>query len=357
MTDFDKVKELCDYLVKAWKPSSLRWGWGEALFTYALSELDTYIGEDRYLPFVKAYCDFHASSVPTVDCSDTAAPALTTYFLYKKTGERKYLELTNLTLDYIKNSEKVLEDIPNHFGFSKDAKYPVSIWVDSLMMFSVFTARFGAEQRDEGLLDYAGRQPAVFAKYLMDESDGAWYHAYWVKQRTHYPRRKLFWGRGNGWVVASFPMIYEYLGESSAYAAEIKELYKKSVDGILKYQRQDGAFHTVINKKSTYRELSAAALVACGLYQAVRLGMLNEKYLENADRAFNVCIESLIFDDNGVFFPEISRPTVPMRYIPYLWYKFLPKGRNWNYGVAALALAAIQQDKIKKSARSNDAHN
>lgn len=348
MDDIKKVKALCDYLVKAWKPEDLRWGWGEALFTYALSEFDAFLGEDRYFPFYKAYCDYYVKNTPVVDCSDTAAPALTTYALYKKTANEEYKKLTELALDYISNSEKVLEDIPNHFGFSKDAKYPISIWVDSLMMFSVFTARYGAEQGVDSFVDYAAKQPEVFAKYLMDKEDGCWYHAYWIKQKTHYPKRKLYWGRGNGWVVASFPMIVEFLGKENINLKSMVETYKKSVDGILRYQREDGAFNTVLNKK-TYRELSATILVAGGLYQAIRLNMLDNSYMEKADKAYNACIDSMIFnEDASVFFPEISRPTVPMQYIPYLWYKFLPKGNNWNYGVAALVLACIERNKLIK---------
>lgn len=348
MTDIEKVKALCDYLVKEWNSEKLRWGWGEALFTYALSEFDIFLNEERYLPFYKTYCDYYVKNTPIVDCSDTAAPALTTYAMYKKTGNLEYKKLTDLAINYINNSEKILEDIPNHFGFSKDAKYPSSIWVDSLMMFSVFTARYGAEQGISQFTDYAAKQPQVFAKYLMDAQEGCWYHAYWVKQKTHYPKRKLFWGRGNGWVVASFPMIVEFLGEKNEYRDEIIKIYKNSIDGILKYQRSDGTFNTVMNKK-TYRELSATILIAGGLYHSLRLGLIDESYKQKADNAYKACIDSLIFKEDGsVHFPEISRPTVPMQYIPYLWYKFLPKGSNWNYGVASLILACIEHNKLLK---------
>lgn len=345
-----KIIDLCDYLVKAWKPESLRWGWGEGLFTYALTELDAYLGEDRYLPFVKNYCDYHSSKGPSVDCSDTAAPGLTSYAMYKRTGDLRYKELTDKVIYYIENANKILEDAPNHFGFSKDAAtYPQSIWVDSLMMFSVFTARYGAENKNDNMVNYAARQPASYAKYLMDKQDNLWYHSYWVKQKTHYPRRKLYWGRGNGWIIMSFPMILEQIGSNNKNSAEIIEIYKKTSDALLSYQREDGAFETVFNKVGkTYRELSATALIAGGWLYGINLGILESKFLEPALKAYKLCIDSLIYENEGVFFPEISRPTVPMKYIPYLWYKYLPRGRNWNYGVAALIFAAIQYDKLIK---------
>ncbi|NCA66982.1 MAG: hypothetical protein EOM87_02845 [Clostridia bacterium] len=344
-----QIKDLCDYLVRAWKPENLRWGWGEGLFTYALAELDNYLKEDRYIGFYKTYCDKYAAEHPDIDCSDTAAPGLTSYALFKKTGDARYKALTDSVINYIENAPRILEDAPNHFGTSKDAAtYPQSIWVDSLMMFSVFTARYGAENGLGNMIDYAARQPASYAKYLMDKDDKLWYHSYWVKQHTHYPRRKLYWGRGNGWVIASFPMIYESIGKDHPLAKEIAEIYQSTSAALLNYQRSDGAFETVFNKVGkTYRELSATALIAGGWLHGIRLGILDKSYLKPALKAYNLCIDSIICEDGGVFFPEISRPTVPMKYIPYLWYKYLPRGRNWNYGVAALIFAAINYDKIK----------
>jgi unsaturated rhamnogalacturonyl hydrolase len=346
-----KIIDLCDYLVKAWKPENLRWGWGEGLFNYALTELDDYLKGNRYLLFYQRYCDRFTLSAPSVDSSDTAAPGLVTYALYKKTSDENYKRLTDSVIDYILNAPKVIGEAPNHFGTSKDADtYPVSIWVDSLMMFSVFTARYGSENGIKELIDYAARQPESYASYLMDNEDNLWYHSYWVKQGTHYPRRKLYWGRGNGWIIAAFPMIAEFIGKEHPEYNKIVGLFRKTSEGLLKYQRADGAWETVFNKVGkTYRELSATALIASGWLHGLRLGILDERFKKPAMKAYNCCMDSIIYENEGVFFPEISRPTVPMKYIPYLWYKYLPRGRNWNYGVAALIFAAINKDKLDKA--------
>lgn len=336
--------------MKAWRPEDLRWGWGEGLFNYALTELDSYLGGNRYESFVKRYCDKYIASPPIVNSSDTAAPALASYALFKKTNNNDYKRLTDLAIDYIETAPRILEDATNHFGTSKDAKtYPQSIWVDSLMMFSVFTARYGAETKNKEMLDFAARQPKMFAKYLLDQKDNLWYHSYWVKQQTHYPRRKLFWGRGNGWIITAFPMILEYIGLDHPEATEIIAIYKKTSEALLQYQREDGTFETVFNKVGkTYRELSSTALICGGWLYGLRLGILDEKFYIPAMKGIEECLNCVIYENGGVFFTEISRPTVPMKYIPYLWYKFMPKGKNWNYGVAALIFAIIEKDKLAK---------
>lgn len=328
----------------------MRWGWGEGLLCYALCELDAFTKEKRYLSFVEKYLDYYAAHPPVVDCSDTAAPGLASAYAYQASGKEEYNALTKKVIDYITHSEKIIDDLPNHFGNSKDAKsYPQSIWVDSLMMFSVFTAIYGKNNHDKEILDYAKKQPPAFAKYLMDKDDNLWYHSYWVKQKTHYPRRKLYWGRGNGWIVTSLPIILEYAGSDNPFRTETVEILKNTSEALLKYQREDGAYETVFNKVGkTYRELSATALIAGGWFSGIRQGILEkEKYLAPAIKAYDACINSIIYENGGVFFPEISRPTVPMKVIPYLWYRLMPRGRNWNYGVAALVLAAIEREKLR----------
>lgn len=345
-----KVIDLCDFLIKDWNAKSLRWGWGEGLFNYALMELDNYLKEDRYISFVRDYCDKYAENHPVIDSSDTCSPALASYALFKKTNDDKYRALTDLVLDYIEKAPRIIEDIPNHFGNSKDAKtYPQSIWVDSLMMFSVFTSRYAKETQNSAMLDYAAYQPISFAKYLMDAKDNIWYHSYWVKEQTHYPRKKYYWGRGNGWVITSFPMIIEQLGIEHKNSKEIIDIYKKTSNALLDYQREDGTFETVFNKVGkTYRELSATALICGGWLHGIRLGMLDKSFVEPALKGINECLNMVKYEDNGVFFKEISRPTVPMKCIPYLWYKYMPRGSNWNYGVAALIFAVIEKDKLEK---------
>lgn len=102
-------------------------------------------------------------------------------------------------------------------------------------------------------------------------------------------------------------------------------------------------------KHRSYRELSATALIAAGWLHGVRCGYLDKKFLEIATRAFEACVNSIEESDEGVFFPEISGPTIPLPIFPKLGYKLVPRGKNWSYGVAALIFAAIEYRKTLKS--------
>jgi unsaturated rhamnogalacturonyl hydrolase len=345
---FEKVTALAQGIVRTWNPK-MKWMWGEALFGYALSLLDEYQETESYTPFLTAYCDHYVEHPPRVDQSDTVAPALICYQMQKNTGNPAYSALTMRCVDYIRNEPRLLDDSVNHLGNSLEGKlYPKSVWVDSLMMFSVFPARYAREQGDAEMLEIAARQPRVMAKYLLDPEDHLWYHSYWVRQKTHYPRRKIFWGRGNGWVICALPMILEQIGEHPEKDG-IMCILKATSEALLPYQRPDGAFETVINKPGkTYRELSLTALVAAGWFCGIRLGVLDSaQYFEPALRAYRCVVDSLREEKGILVMPEISGPTIPMPVLPYLGYKLVPVGSNWSYGLAALIFAALEHRKLE----------
>ena len=341
---YNKVKRLADYVVSASEPQ-MKWMWGEALLGYALDEFDKENGREDYTAFLRGYCDYWAKRDPAVDQSDTAAPGLITYAMYKRTGNGNYKHLTDKVIDYIRNEPRLYLDCLNHLGNSSKSRiYPKSVWIDSVMMFSVFTSLYAKENKDRELIDFAARQPEQYASMMLDPESGLWSHSYWVKSKKRFPKN-IFWGRGNGWVICAFPMILDNIGLDHEKAPAIIELFKKTSEALLQRMNPDHTFSTLLNKRS-YRELSATALISAGWLHGIRSGYLDEKFLEPATKALFACIDAIEETEEGVFMPEISGPTIPLPLLPRLGYTLVPKGKNWSYGVAALLFAAIEYKKL-----------
>ena len=341
---YSRVVRLADYIVASTEPK-MKWMWGEALLGYALDELDKANGTQNYTKFLCDYCDWWAKVDPAVDQSDTAAPGLITYAMYKRTGNPEYKRLTDKVLDYIRYEPRLYLDCLNHLGCSKKGRiYPKSVWIDSVMMFSVFTSLYAKESGDGELLDFAARQPKQYASMMLDKEKGLWSHSYWVKCGRAFPRRDLFWGRGNGWVVCGFPMILDSIGLDHVEAPTVIELFRTTCEALLPCMREDHTFGTLL-KYDSYRELSATALISAGWLHGIRCGYLDEKFLEPAIKALEACICAMEENESGVFMTEISGPTIPVPLFPKLGYKLVPLGKNWSYGVAALIFAAIEYKK------------
>ena len=341
---YSKVNRLADFITSTSDPK-MKWMWGEALLGYALDELDKENGEEKYARFLCDYCDYWAKADPAVDQSDTAAPGLISYAMYKKTGNSEYKRLTDKVIDYIRNEPRLYLDCLNHLGSSKKSKlYPQSVWIDSVMMFSVFTSLYAKENGDCEMLDFAARQPRQYASMMLDNEKNLWAHSYWVNSKRPYPQRDLFWGRGNGWVICGFPMILDNIGLDHEEASEIIRLFNRTSEALLDCMRDDYTFGTLLKYKS-YRELSATALISAGWLHGIRCGYLNERFLEPAVKAFEACVNAVEEGEKGIYMKEISGPTIPMPLFPKLGYKLVPRGKNWSYGVAALIFASIEYKK------------
>ena len=350
MDYFEKVLKVADTYVAGRDPARCNWSWGEALLMYALGLLDDALGEERYRHFYQAWADHHHDAGYVVDQSDTCAPVLVTNELYKKTGDKKYLEMTRAGIHYLKHEPRLVEDLINHNGHSRDSKdYPKSIWVDSMMMSGVFSAIASIDFDDAELRDFALKQPRQFAKYLQDPESKLFHHSWWKILGRPYPRG-LFWGRGNGWTVASLSLFLNYLDDADA-----RRLLGEVSAALLPLQRDDHYFDTVLNKPGdNYRESSATALVAAGWLNALNHGYLGHEYAGPATRAFEAVVENPRHDGDKAFMTENSLWTIPMflmpyrlKYGPYPGYKYIKKGENISYGVAALILAAIAWREFK----------
>ena len=341
---YNRVRALADFITESTDPK-MKWMWGEALLGYALDELDKENGESRYTDFLSKYCDHWSLIDPPVDQSDTAAPGLITYAMYKRTGKTEYKRLTDKVINYIRNEPRLYLDCTNHLGSSKKANiYPKSVWIDSVMMFSVFTSLYAKEQGDSDMIEFAARQPRQYASMMFNEKHGLWSHSYWARSRKSFPRN-VFWGRGNGWVICGFPMILDNIGLDHPGAKEIIDLFVNTSESLLTCMNADNSFNTLLKHKS-YRELSATALISAGWMHAIRRGYLDEKFKKPAIMAFKTVVDAIEDIDGGVYMPEISGPTIPLPVFPKLGYKLVPRGKNWSYGVAALIFAAIEYKKL-----------
>ncbi len=351
MNYFQQVIKVADTYVADHDAISLNWSWGEALLMYSLSLLDDGLGEPRYLPFYRAYADHHHETGYTVDQSDTCAPVLIANELYKKTGDEKYLEMTRAGIDYLKHEPRLVEDLINHNGHSRDSRdYPKSIWVDSLMMSGVFSAIAANDFNDPELRNFACTQPRQFAKYLQDPETGLFHHSWWKILNRPYPRN-IFWGRGNGWVIASLSLFLNYVDDKDA-----RRILNQVSAALLQRQREDGYFDTVVNKPGdNYRESSATALIAAGWLNGVNRGYLDKAYTEPAVKAFAGVVQNIRHAGEKAYMTETSLWTIPMflmpyrlKFGPYPGYKYIKKGENISYGVASLILAGLQYHKYQR---------
>jgi unsaturated rhamnogalacturonyl hydrolase len=291
-------------------PSELKWDWGESVMLVGLMELYNVTGESRYLSFIQAWMDHNIEKGYAIGSSDTCAPAALAVFLYEKTGEQKYRDVVDAAFYYL-NEESLRTEYGglNHLGVLD--LLGVSLWVDSLFMFGNVMTRWGELENDSGVLDFYGEQFDIFTDHLQSES-GFYTHA--TPECKFEQESGIFWGRGNGWVLAAG---YDHLrvrrnrGEEDAtMMAALEKLTQAAIET---QDQESGLWWTVLNRQGeTYLETSAAALFAFGMARGYRYGHLDDTVLPTVEKAIIGLKAQITFDDmQRPVLTGVSGPTNP----------------------------------------------
>lgn len=329
------------------------WSWGPALFGAAAMDADAATGHDRFHRWARAWVDHHRARGTVADQSDRVAPGLVTAALWARDAGAADagtadLASTERIAAYVRDEPRLVDDLTNHLGSSMIGKlYPRSVWVDSLMMLGVFAARWGRASGDRRLLEIAATQPAAYAAVLQDPG-GLWHHAWWHRRRRPVPAG-VFWGRGNGWVVASLPMIMEELRLAGGFEHDLATmalLLERTSAALLACQRADGWFGTLLDEPGR-PEASVTSLIGGGWLHAVRLGVLDERFAGPALRAVAAVDRTIQWrvGPDGLrqwSLPGISGPTIPVPAVGRRAYRAVPLGRDHSHGLAAQLWAALR---------------
>jgi unsaturated rhamnogalacturonyl hydrolase len=341
----DRLVALADAVTRRLDPSHMGWDWGEGLLLYALVRLDQQLGTPRYRPFIERYYAHHlAKGLPTIDWSDKCAPALAALELYQATGDEKYKRICDAVVTYLMEAKPTKGGGLNHLGtFWLSKIYPQSMWVDSLMMYDVFAARYGRAMGDAKLTEFAARQPLHFAKVLQDPRTKLWKHAHLNSLKLNIPSNDVYWLRGNGWVMASMPEVLSQLPADHPKRPELRKSFQATASALAPHQTETGLWYTVLNRPGkTYLEASGTALLAYGMLKGVHEGHLPASFREPGRRAYQALLGRLEEKADGPSMPEISHNTAPYS---FLGYALVPQRNDLAFGLAAMILAGIEFDR------------
>ena len=340
----ERIRALADATVSRLPPESLSWDWGPGLLLYALARLDAHDGTHRYEAYLRRYFAHHLrQGVPTIDWSDHCAPGLAALELYRQTGDASYRSVGEAVARYLLQTKPTTAGGLNHFGTSWFSwVYPTSMWVDSLMMYDVFAARWGKFAPDPNCSRFAGEQMLDFARVLQNPHTGLWKHAWMVPWQRPVPGDEVYWLRGNGWAMASLPEVLDVLPAASPVRGPLTMIYRRTAEGLLPYQGPTGLWSTVLNRSDrTYLETSGTALCAYGLLRGVQQGVLDPAMGSAGERAFLGVLDRLQARPDGPSMPETSGNTMPYGLFGY---SVIPQQHDTPYGLAALILAGIAAD-------------
>lgn len=207
--------------------------------------------------------------------NDPAAIGEALIIAAKQTGRAYFKDAADKLYEYLKfNAPKTEDGILYHFDGGWATR---QIWVDAHYMVPPFLCKFGD-------IDEAMKQIRGFRKYLYNEDKQLLSHIWDDKKKVH--GRADFWGVGNGWTLAGLHRVYAMLGADRKEDKEYLVNYIRAIlNACIKYQREDGLFHNVLDDPGSFVETNFGHMMAYTIYRGVKAGYLERDYLKFADKA------------------------------------------------------------------------
>lgn len=170
-----------------------------------------------------------------------------------------------------------------------DAAKPLWWWCDALFMAPPVLARLSRITGSSKYLDYMNREWWITSKLLYDPA----LHLY-ARDATYLEKHeangaRLFWSRGNGWVMAGLVRVLETMPKDYTSRPQYVTQFKEMAGAIAALQSADGLWRPGLLDAKAYPlpEVSGSAFYTYALAWGVRTGILDRNhYLPIVKRAW-----------------------------------------------------------------------
>ncbi len=307
------------------------WQWYQGVALYGLVKAYDKTNDEKIISFIKNWVDYHLDEMNFGYSINTTAPLLGVIKLLElEPGNERYEKICASFAEWCMAEEPRCErGVFEHT--CTENKYDNQVWADTLFMGCIFLVKWGIYTNKDMYIKEAMRQFRLHYEFLSDKETGLMYHGYDCSEKS---QKGVLWGRGNGWFAVAAPEILGKIPNNTPGYEIIVEDWKKMLGAIMKYQREDGGWSTVVDRQDTYLEMSVTAAFSYSLYKAVEFGIGDEKYQTAADKALEI-LKNHVDEEGNVLKGSIG--TCVME--DYVKYNDVPYGYTCStQGLAMIAL-------------------
>jgi rhamnogalacturonyl hydrolase YesR len=162
-------------------------------------------------------------------------------------------------------------------------------WADALYMAPPVLTRLYEATGDEKYIKYLHRMWWDVVDYLYDKEHALFYRDNKARQERTASGKKVFWGRGNGWVMGGLVQVLDYLPTDDPKRVRYEGLLNDMAVALAAQQREDGLWRASLLAPEDFPapETSSTAFIAYALAWGVNHGVLApEVYLPVVEKAW-----------------------------------------------------------------------
>jgi rhamnogalacturonyl hydrolase YesR len=211
-------------------------------------------------------------------------------------------------------------------------------WCDALFMGPPAWMRLYAATGDQRYLDHAVAQWWRTSDYLYDKTEHLYYRDSNYFGQHEKNGAKVFWARGNGWVMAGLARTMQYLPANHPSRARFEQQFKEMAAKVVTLQQQDGLWRASLLDPASFpmQETSGTGLFTYALAWGINQGLLDRAGYEPAvRRAWDALLAKVQPDGKLTHVQPIGRAP-----------ETFPQDATEAYGIGAFLMAGSEIYRI-----------
>ena len=214
-------------------------------------------------------------------------------------------------------------------------------WCDALFMAPPVYVKMANITGDDSYMEYMDKEYRATYDFLYDQEEHLFYrdHRFFADKKREANGEKVFWGRGNGWVIGGLVSILQDLPAGSTYRPFYEQLYKEMAEKVAQCQGDSGFWRASMLDPDSYPnpETSSSAFFCYALAYGINAGLLDrDVYLPQVTNAWEALV-SAVFPNGKLGWVQ------PIGEDP----KKVTADMTEVYGVGAFLLAGTEMLKLR----------
>lgn len=301
-------------------------GWTYAALYDGLLAASKTIGDSKYHDRVLEVArDNHFQLGPRFGHADDEAIGLTYLTLYSEFHSPEELAPTR-------------EDMDKLIARPDDPKENLWWWCDALYMAPKVLAQLSLTTNDHRYLDFMDHEWWITSSALYDPTEHLYYRDSRFLAMREANGRKIFWSRGNGWVLAGLAMVLQRMPSDYPSRAKYIDQYQQMAERIAALQPPDGIWRASLLDPGSYPnpEISGTPFFTYAIAWGINHRLLDrQKYLPVVSKSWQGMLTHIYADGRlGSIQPIGGEPG-----------KYKPSS-SYVYGVGAFLLAGSELNQI-----------
>ncbi|NOY96743.1 MAG: glycoside hydrolase family 88 protein [Chlorobi bacterium] len=169
-------------------------------------------------------------------------------------------------------------------------------WCDALFMAPPAWAKFSAVTGEERYINEMDRLWHITYEYLYDKKEHLYYRDDRFFKAKSKTGKKVFWSRGNGWVMGGLVKTLEAMPKDYKSRAFYEKMFKDMAASLLKIQQPEGYWASSLLDRSDYEsiETSGTAFFCYALAWGINNGYLDKNtYLPAVKKSWKLLVKSI----------------------------------------------------------------